>query len=360
MRKAFFAGPLPPPVHGFAVINGHMLAGLQQSGAQVETFDLAPRSFVAPLLKWFVYLAAVLKPSNAAGRTLYLPISGGIRQLVDLAFAVPAKWLGFSVFVHHHSFAYLNAKPWFSRFAFSILKEATHIVLCPAMGRRLCEQYGIAPAQVRVLSNAAFLEIGIDAVDLVSAPSSRLTLGFLSNITAEKGIFSFFDALDGLSAQGIPFKALIAGPVSPEVKAQFDARLAATADAQHVGAVYGAAKDQFFGQLDLLLFPTLYANEAEPVTLWEAMAHGVPVIALQRGCIQGIVPADAGRVVLDPGAFASAVAEEVSAMSKSPALLESRRTAARVAFEVARLESRKVLKNLLHEMTGSVVEVTQK
>lgn len=359
MRKVFFAGPLPPPVHGFAVINGHMLAGLQQSGAQVETFNLAPRSFVAPLLTWFVFLAAVLKPSYAAGRTLYLPISGGIRQLIDLAFATPAKWLGFSVVVHHHTYAYLDTRTWLSRLALSVLKDATHIVLCPAMGRKLCEQYGIALGQVRVLSNAAFLDIGIDAADLISAPSSCHTLGFLSNITAEKGIFTFFDALDELNAQGIPFKALIAGPVSPEVKAEFDARLAATVDTQHLGAVYDAAKDQFFGQLDLLLFPS-YANEAEPVTLWEAMAHGVPVIALQRGCIQGIVPADAGRVVLDHGAFASAVAEEVSAMSKSPALLESRRAAARMAFEVARSESRQVLKNLLHELTGNVVEVTQK
>lgn len=353
MRKIFFAGPLPPPVHGFAVINGHMLTGLQSSGAQVAEFDLAPRNILAPLLTWLVFLAAVIKPSNVKGKTLYLPISGGMRQLIDLVFALPAKWLDFSLFVHHHSFAYLNAKPWFSRLVFSVLKDATHIVLCPAMGQRLCEQYGIEPARVRVLSNAAFLEVGVGTTGIVAGPSTYLALGFMSNITAEKGIFSFFDAIDELSAQQIPFKALIAGPVSPEVKAQFDARLAATPNAQHVGAVYGDAKNQFFGQLDLLLFPTLYANEAEPVTLWESMAHGVPVIALQRGCIQGMVPSNAGRVVVEPAAFASAVVEEVKAMMVTPGLLAQRRQAARAAFEHARQSSRLNLDSLMQEMTSS-------
>ena len=359
MRRIFFTGPLPPPIHGFAIINGHMLSGLERCGTQVETFDLAPRSFFSPLLRWFAFLAAVLKRSEREGRTLYLPISGGMRQLIDLMFAIPAKWLGFRLFVHHHTFAYLNKKPWISRLTFFILKEATHIVLCPAMGRKLCMQYGIGPSKVRVLSNAAFLDIGVGAAANVSAPLSSLTMGFLSNITAEKGIFSFFDALDLLSAQRVPFKALIAGPVSPEVKAEFDARLAATAGVQHLGAVYGEAKDQFFGQLDLLLFPS-YANEAEPVTLWEAMAHSVPIVALQRGCIQGIVPTDAGRVVLDPGGFSSAVVEEVLAMTELPALLESRRVASRAGFEAARLRSRLALQSLLHEMTGIAAEVPLK
>lgn len=352
MHKVFFAGPLPPPVHGFAVINGHMLAGLRNSGAAVQVFDLAPRSLLAPLLKWFSFLAATFRPMAGSGKTLYLPISGGVRQLVDLAFAVPAKLLGFRLFVHHHSFAYLNAKPWFSRLAFWVLRDATHIVLCPAMGQRLCSQYRIAPEQVRVLSNAAFLDIETSRSAGSVVPQSGLTLGFLSNITAEKGIFAFFDALDALRAKQVSFNALIAGPLSPEVQVQFDTRLAGAADVQHVGPVYGAAKEQFFGKLDALLFPTLYANEAEPVTIWEAMAHAVPIIALQRGCIQGIVPSDAGRVVLEPDAFANAVVEEVTAMNRAPELLEQRRRAARLAFEQARQQSRLTLSSLLHEMTS--------
>ena len=345
--------PLPPPVHGFSVINAHMLTNLQSVGAKINIFDLTPRNVLASLLKWLFFLVKILTPSGGASMTLYLPISGGIRQLVDLTFAIPARLLGFRMFVHHHSFAYLNAKPWFARIAFFVLKDATHITLCHAMRQRLCEQYGIAPGQVRVLSNAAFLEINTanNERDVESSPC--ITLGFLSNITAEKGIFSFFDAIDGLIAQQIRFKALIAGPVSPEVKAQFDARLAATPDAQYVGAVYGDAKNHFFGQVDLLLFPTLYANEAEPVTLWESMAHGVPVIALQRGCIQGMVPSNAGRVVVEPAAFATAVVEEVKAMMATPSLLAQRRQAARKAFEQARQSSRLNLDSLMQEMTSS-------
>jgi glycosyltransferase involved in cell wall biosynthesis len=51
------------------------------------------------------------------------------------------------------------------------------------------------------------------------------------------------------------------------------------------GAVHGDAKTTFFHDIDVLLFPTRYANEAQPLVVLEAMAHGVPVIAAARGCI---------------------------------------------------------------------------
>ncbi len=321
---------------------------------------MTPRRFWVPLFKWFSFIAAVLKLRRGGDNALYLPISGGLRQLIDISFVLPAKLLGFRLFVHHHSFAYLNDKPWFSRIAFGILRSANHIVLCRAMGQQLCKQYDIAPERIRVLSNAAFLDIDSRSGGGGSKNPERLTVGFLSNITAEKGIFCFFDALDALRSRHIPFKAMIAGPVSPEVKAEFEARLVDFDEVAHVGAVYGDTKAEFFGQLDLLLFPTLYANEAEPVTLWEAMAHSVPIVALQRGCIHGIVPAEAGRVVADPLGYADAVCEEVLAMSNLPLLLSARRTAARVAFDAARLQSMATLRSLLQEMTANSVEVGKK
>ena len=41
----------------------------------------------------------------------------------------------------------------------------------------------------------------------------------------------------------------------------------------------------FYTQLDLLVFPTMYVNESEPFVILEALAHGVPVITTPRGCI---------------------------------------------------------------------------
>ncbi len=68
---------------------------------------------------------------------------------------------------------------------------------------------------------------------------------------------------------------------------------------QYVGPQYGEEKVQFLDSIDVLVFPSRYVNEAEPLTVHEAMARAVPVLALDRGCIQEIVPSVAGTVLED-------------------------------------------------------------
>ena len=350
MRSIFFVGPLPPPVHGFSLINEKMLGALRAQGSPVHVFDLAPHTRWAPFVQWFAFIGALLR-AGRSNCSLYLPISGGLRQLIDLLFIVPARLMGWNIFVHHHSFAYLNKKPWHATLVFKVLRNAKHIVLCTSMGEKFGQQYGILPSNLRVLSNSAFLALSVNTVTAKPVLNAAITLGFLSNITAEKGIFKFLDAIDALHAQHIPCNVVVAGPVQPEIQADFDARLAAIPHARHIGPVYGDAKQQFFNSIDVLLFPTLYANEAEPVTLWEAMAQAIPVIALQRGCIQGMVPLAAGCIVEKPHEFVAAVVKEVTALSMSAELLVSRRSAAKDAFSAAQQQYQYSLKSLLIEMT---------
>lgn len=354
-RTVYFAGPLPPPTHGLSVISAHMLDALALGGTKVHVFDLTPRSMFTPLSQWVRYLWTLLN-SKYTQSILYLPLSGGLRQMVDLFFVVPASFSGCQIFIHHHSFAYLNAKPWFSRFIFRFLKKSIHVALCSKMGELLSREYGIDPSNIRVLSNAAFIDSAPPAPIRFKGSASEITLGFLSNITAEKGIFLFFETLEVLRINNLACRALIAGPVSVEIRAEFEKKLKNSPDTVHLGAVYGDAKHDFFRSVDILLFPTLYANEAEPVTLWEAMSHGIPVIALERGCIQGMVPGTAGRVLPEPAAFTSAVVEEVANILRTEGLQRQQGDAARVAFEEAQNHSREVLGLLVSEMKSHVPE----
>ena len=111
----FFVGQLPPPVHGFSVINKAMFDAINNSRIKSIVYDVTPRNFMAPISKWVHYVFCLFRTCNQL-RCLYLPFSGGIRQLLDFAFAYPAHLLGMPIYLHHHSFAYLNKKPWFSRF----------------------------------------------------------------------------------------------------------------------------------------------------------------------------------------------------------------------------------------------------
>lgn len=343
-----FVGPLPPPVHGFSEINRRMLSVLR-SRLQVGAFDMTPGANPLGFLGvwWRFVLCRLRNKPNA----LYLALSGGRRQWVDLAFVLVARLRGIPVFVHHHSFSYLSQGQLSTVMRLGALRNAVHIVLCECMGEQLAQQYRIDPAKVRVLSNAAFLE-DMEAPARASAEPAPLRVGFLSNITAAKGIFEFFSVLSESESHGLPLQGVIAGPIDAAVQESFEASFASSRNVRHVGPVYGADKAAFFTSIDVLFFPTRYPNEAEPVTILEALGHGVPVIAFARGCIESIVPAAAGAVFPYSDAFVTQTIEALRSLAESPAVLEKARHAARLAFESQRANNRAILESLISEMGG--------
>lgn len=355
MTTLFFVGPLPPPVHGFSVINEAMLSRLADA-ATVLVFNRAPPAHGAahahasarPLASWPRFLRSAWRHRRDAA--LYLGLSGGLGQLKDMGYLMPARWLGWPVVVHHHSFAYLNPpgtgwramlQRWAWRFVLGQLRGARHLVLCGCMGHALSTRYGIPPEQVATLSNAAFL--GAEEPVRSSAAqrdgeAAPLRLGFLSNITAEKGIWDFFALADALNASGVAVQALIAGPAAPELAQRLAQEVAARPWCHHVGPVYGADKADFFSRIDVLAFPTRYANEAEPVTLLEALRAGVPVLATARGCISEMLPDGVAWVVEDPDRFVPEACSVLDRWMTSGDLGQpAHRDAARAAFVALRM-----------------------
>jgi glycosyltransferase involved in cell wall biosynthesis len=346
-----FVGPLPPPVHGFSEINRRMVLALRNQH-EVIAFDMAPGakplSFVCAWIR-FLFCALRCKP-----KALYLALSGGHRQWIDIAFVLVARLRSVPLFVHHHSFSYLNERRLSAIVLFRALRGATHLVLCGGMGEQLAKQYGIQHSNVRVLSNAAFLE-DIEFPTHVHSAAKPLRVGFLSNITAEKGIFEFFAVLRESAAAGLALQGVIAGPVDPSIKDSFNASLVGSPCVRHVGAVYGADKSSFFAGIDVMFFPTRYPNEAEPVTILEALGHGVPVVAFARGCIAGMIPAAAGTVFPYSAGFAKQTIAALRPLAESPTQLVNARLSARAAFETKRSSNLAVLEALVAEMGGSVM-----
>jgi glycosyltransferase involved in cell wall biosynthesis len=293
----FFLGPLPPPVHGFAAINQKMLALLSQK-TEVRVFNNSPgvrtrRGPLGPLFKLsdrlsqflsFLFLAMVKRPD-----ALYVGLSGGMGQLFDTFYILAARLSGASIFLHHHSFVYVNAPKAYNRICLRLAGNASHIALCDTMAEKLSGAYGIPQERICILSNAAYLDDRHDPAPVRKPQRDTLTLGFLSNIILEKGIVEFFDVIDSLVQQGYRVKGVVAGPVDTAIKDMFFSMLKEQKEVEYLGPVYEEKKDAFFRSIDILLFPTKYRNEAEPLTLLEAMRERVPVIAANRGCIRSMV-----------------------------------------------------------------------
>jgi glycosyltransferase involved in cell wall biosynthesis len=350
-----FVGPLPPPVNGFSNICAMMLVQLKTK-MPVDVFDRAPklknrlwsvvRQFVMPVK----YLAGCVTRRDVI---LYLALSGGLGQIVDLGYVIVSKLFRRPIFVHHHSFTYINAPSPLNRCLFALIRRDTHIVLSRKMGQTLASAYGLEPAGIRMVSNAAFYESTHDDVKSETGGSAPLRIGYLSNITFEKGFVEFFAILARLKDHGVRYRAHIAGPLTPDARETFDRLISEASDVDYVGPVYGAEKEGFYQQLDIFVFPTKYANEAEPLVVYEAMRSGVFVIACDRGAIGEMLSNGAGL------AFTSEAVVESAAMHimKFDADRRALRSAQTMSFlQAQRIRSAGIIElgKLLATMQGDI------
>ena len=150
-------------------------------------------------------------------------------------------------------------------------------------------------------------------------PSARLRLGYIGRLHPTKGVE---EMLDGLRlARETPWDLKIAG-----------SGMTAYAESLKTGAkdlpaefIGWAKAEEFYETIDVLIVPSRWA-EPLPRTVYEAYAHGVPVIAAARGGIPEIV--DEGRTgwLYDPDA-PETLARIVREIAADPGRLEPMRDA---------------------------------
>jgi glycosyltransferase involved in cell wall biosynthesis len=353
-RRVAFVGPLPPPVHGFSNVCAHVLELLAAESA-VEIFDRTPRannvvlSRAAQLLQPFKYIAWCFKGGRAS---LYLALSGGNGQFFDWLYVVVAKVFRSRIFIHHHSFSYLNSPSFFNRVFFALVRKETHIVLSAGMGLTLSKTYGLDSNAVKIVSNAAFYAPMKASAKFEANSRSPICLGFLSNVTFEKGFVEFFEVLSQLKKQGVAYKAMIAGPINPGASERFSQLMAASFDTVYLGPIYGDAKDQFYDQLDFFLFPTRYANEAEPLVIHEALRSSVQVIACDRGAIAEMLGNGAG-LVFSKDDFVHGAALQIERLNQNRAQLQAAQRLSQEQFQRIRSDARTAMAALLREIAGT-------
>lgn len=108
---------------------------------------------------------------------------------------------------------------------------------------------------------------------------------WLTNIMLTKGLMEYLEALAILKKQGVRFVADFVGGTTVEVsEAQFRTALRERGlenCTHYAGKRYGQEKEAFFCQADMFVLPSY--TEAFPLTILEAMQHGLPVVATNVG-----------------------------------------------------------------------------
>ena len=139
-----------------------------------------------------------------------------------------------------------------------------------------------------------------------------LNLGFMAYFNREKGLDTFCEVVKTLRDQGAPVVGVAVGPVH-------DAELTARLRSEFTGVVdfrppaYGKDRDAFFNEIDVLLFPSRYPNEAEPLTIYHSLAAGVPVVATDMGCLHNMLEGTSCSVALPCADFARGAIDHIGA-----------------------------------------------
>ncbi len=353
-------GVFPPPVHGQSLVHEAVRKRLLALNVQPFVINISPSSLDRSLS---VRLSRIKKVIGSIGlyartllfkecRSLYIGVSGGYGQLYEVAFVALARLFRRQIFLHHNTYSYVTKRKLVAWLLTRVSgPKAVHIVLCEDMAFRLKVLYK-SVHRVVVLSNVVHITANQCATD--KSKDSLRAIGFLSNISLDKGILEFLDVLGCLENEGLTLRGFIAGPFQDkEIEATVMKRLSRLKTARYVGPKYDQEKDSFFDAIDVLLFPTRYEAEADPLTIYEAMSCGVPVIAWERGCIANILTLDVGMVVRRRDNFARRCVDQLSLWHASPSSFRQTSSAAVDRYLAMRSKFQKTLEELLSLMMGS-------
>lgn len=349
-------GPFPPPVHGLAMVNEAVRNSLRKEQRVWRVHDVAARTLdrrVLPRLtrlpKVARGLASLLRASPDRGTAFYTSVSGGAGKVYELAAVVLARFKGFQVVLHHNSFAYVDRHSVLMRVLGAAAGDAAfHVVVSQGAESAMKSHYGLK--NVVTVSNAVFvLRQGLTGAG-VERQVPR-TIGFLGNISREKGVFEVMELAEELEKSDRDVRLLLAGPFEDKrTERVIRARVDKLSKVEYVGPLYGSDKDEFFETIDILVFPTKYRNEAEPLTVLEAIGNGVPVIGFRKGALSEIVTDGCGYLVETSDNFALRAMQHLDFWAENPSKYRAACRSARRRFETIQSEGKAAWEGLIDRL----------
>jgi glycosyltransferase involved in cell wall biosynthesis len=330
-------GPLTPPVHGAAIVTEKVIEILSTCGRPV-VINISPglndpsvklrglaTKFGRTVRGWLSLPWLRLR----GRRVLYMTLDSGHGLLLNIVTIALATALTYRVVIHHHGANYIIQRKRIVALICHILRaDSYHIFNCQNMLSRFKVIYPDRSLVLHV-SNSAFLP----ATEIQAAPRTNtvFTLGHMSNLCVEKGLKEVLETVAELRKAGIEARLVLAGPtVTASDRAIIDAarqNLGAALD--YRGPVHGEAKERFFSDIDVFLFPSRYALETEPLVVVESLTRAVPVIGSAQGCVPEIVGSTGGFIIHDIQNFVEECVEYCKKFATDSVFLDRMKRAAR-------------------------------
>jgi glycosyltransferase involved in cell wall biosynthesis len=312
-------GRFPPPFHGQAVSTAVLADLLEERGVRVLRIDedlrkadrkrlearagaLERLADLRQLLRLVVRIRRQLRgfrPEVLVYGSMSATGSGHIRNLLVLSFAIP---VGVPILapIHNGDIGRL-ADGQVSRHTWRWLGRRVHalVPLSSALARGLRSD-----ARLHIISNT--LDPVFDESPTTPPPDlgagGGLHLLYLSNLLPEKGVFRALHAADRL-AERMPVRLEVIGS-APSRSVLDEFKICAARSGAEV-AYRGPIQDRHelreaVVAAGVLVFPSHYRHEAQPMVILEALASGIPVVATSIGGIPDIVRDGRTGYLVDP------------------------------------------------------------
>ncbi|MBK5269280.1 MAG: glycosyltransferase family 4 protein [Acidimicrobiia bacterium] len=173
---------------------------------------------------------------------------------------------------------------------------------------------------------------GVDTNTFAPDPSRQAAVPvivFAGILTHRKGVVDLIEASHALITRGVKHRLVIVGG-RPDEGAEEEAsvRSAATGGEELVGSLPHDRMADYFRDADIFCLPSWF--EAMPLSILEALASGLPVVATRVGQIPLIIDDSVGRLVepKDPEALAATLEELLSDHQLRGQLAKNARAAA--------------------------------
>lgn len=326
MTRIAVISQLPPPIHGSTVMTRTFLQSLESLGHEWRLLDRRFSTSVGDVGKFRLrkVVSAAWLPVRLVGMLLcfrpaifvFFATNRTLSFLVDWVLSELLR--GFKVpqinYLHTLGFEALATRNRVFAWMVKRLLRSADITVClgPTLAKDITRW--VQESRIVYIPNT----VAEQPADLGERePRATPLVLYLSNLIPEKGADVFVDLAIELATELPDATFIVAGATADQ---RFTDSLVAKATNAGLGSRVqfpGAITDQaqkwcLLLEASVLVFPSTYPFEAQPLTILEALSVGTPVIAYDVGGIRDVLQDSTSGVTVPCGNFAELVANTLA------------------------------------------------
>lgn len=311
--KVLVVSQVPPPHHGSTIMTQVFLESLETLGMEAHLVDRRFSKTVGDVGKFSA--TKVFKSFGLLGRFIYeLILRRPARCIIfitnrpgsfviDWVLTELLRLFRYPIinYVHTNGFYSLANRNRVFEFLVGRALGAADTTVC--LGPSLTSDVSdLVKGDIAIIANTPYR-----LPEVTHHRSPQVSFLFLSNLIPEKGVTDFVRAAVELCEADEHVSFVVAGAVpDADIYRQISDHINNSSHSRRIRLLGKADEETKWKLLQTshaLVFPSIYPYEAQPLTIVEAMAMGLPVIAYDIGGIRDLVKHGVTGVLVDAGDY---------------------------------------------------------